>query len=85
MKALLASIKRNPVMVTSFLSALVLVVVNFGFLTTERANSIVGVITTFLILLGSGAVARSKVVPVTSVITYKAANGVIVYPGNVPE
>jgi hypothetical protein len=82
MKDLLDTIKHNPVMITSFLSAIVLVAVNYGLLTEERASSITGVITTFLILLGGGAIARSQVVPLKKVVAYKDSKGDTVTPVN---
>lgn len=77
MKSIIDRIKREPLVLSAFISAVILLAVNFGLqITDTQTSSILNVIATFGVLLGASGVARQSTVPLQDVITYQDAEGV---------
>ena len=76
MKSLWERIKREPVLLSVFVSDLVAVAIQFGMqISNSQTSSIIAILTSFVLIMGGGAVARAKAVPLNEVAIYKDSSG----------
>jgi hypothetical protein len=79
MNALWERIKREPVLLSVFVSDALALAIQFGVnISDARLQAITTILSSFMLLMGGAAISRSKVVPLKSVVTYKDSKGSIV-------